>query len=100
MAGMTLNPVFPLLSSVLWMASVAVTARSACHLAVFAFTSRAWLAGRVYAWQATAFGLIGATLVSAGAWQYGVPFGALAALCAVLWQRERGRVWRQAGVTL
>ena len=82
---------FPVLSAALWFASVAVSTRSACHLTVFIAVQRAELAGRVHAWQAAAFGLTSATLLSVEMWLYGVLLGVIAALCAGLWQRERKR---------
>ena len=80
---------FPVLSAALWFASVAVSARSACRLTVFIAVQRAELAGRVHAWQAAAFGLTSATLLSVETWLYGVLLGVVAAVCAGLWRRER-----------
>lgn len=87
----TVTPVFPLLSGALWTASVAAVARSACHLAAFAVTRGEQCAGRVYRWQAAAFALASALLLSVEAWQAAVPFGVVAAGCGVLWRQERNR---------
>lgn len=87
----TVAPVLPLLSCALWAASVAATARSACCLLAFAVTRNEQCAGRVYRWQAAAFALASALLLSAEAWQAAVPFGVVAAGCGALWRQERNQ---------
>lgn len=87
--AMTVTPSLPLLSAALWMASVAVTTRSACHLAVLAFTRRDNVTGRVIGWQGLAFGLVSATLASVGNWGLAAVLGVMAGACGVLWRRER-----------
>lgn len=87
----TVDPPLPLLYAALWTASLAVSARATCLLAVFLVTSREELYGRLLGWQGAALWLASATLFSAEAWQFGVPFAGLAAWGAFLWQRERRR---------
>jgi hypothetical protein len=83
------DPRFPLLSAALWAASVAASTRAVCHYAVLAATRRPKLARAVHGWQATAFGLVSAYLLSAGMWTYAAAFGVMAGWRAVTWQRER-----------
>jgi hypothetical protein len=83
------DPRFPLLSAALWAASVATSTRAVCHYIVFAATRRPELARAVHGWQAAAFGLVSAYLLSAGMWPFGVLFGVLAGWRAVTWHRER-----------
>lgn len=84
-----MSPALPLLSAVLWTASVAVCARSTCVLAVFVLARRDDLFGRVLGWQGASFGLVSATLVSAGRWEAGAVWGIMAAGCGMLRRRER-----------
>lgn len=85
----TVAPVFPVLSWALWAASVAAVARSACCLLAFALARGEQGAGRVYRWQAAAFALGSALLLSVEAWLAAVPFGVAAVGCGALWRQER-----------
>jgi hypothetical protein len=85
----TVAPVFPVLSAALCLAALVSGTRSTCLLAVFAFTWRTELFGRVCGWQAVTFGLLSATLFSVELWQAGALFGVTAAGCGLLWRRER-----------
>ncbi len=88
---MTVAPPFPLLSLALWIASLSVSVRSTCLLAVFLLTCREGMYGHLLGWQGAAFWLTSAAFLSVEAWQFGVPLAFLAAVCAVLWRRERER---------
>jgi hypothetical protein len=92
---MPFAPLLPLLSAVLWTASVAVCVRSGCVLALFFLTRREEMFPRVLGWTGTAYGTVSATLFSVGWWQAGVFLGVMAAGCGVLWRR--GRNDRKAG---
>lgn len=89
--AITVSPPFPLLYAALWTASLAVSARATCLLAVFILARREDFYGRLLGWQGAALWFASATLFSAEAWQFGVPLAGLAAWGAFLWQRERRR---------
>jgi len=91
MPVITVAPLYLPLTAALWVASLAAIARSTCHLAVFAVTRKEQCARRVYGWQAAAFGLGSALLLSVEAWGAAVAFGAVAAGIAVLRRRERNQ---------
>ena len=84
---MTMASPYPPLSAALWVASLAVYARGACHLA--AALARGSALRRVLGWYAAASGLTSVTAFSVGWWQAGVLFALMGAGCAGLWVRER-----------
>jgi hypothetical protein len=84
---MILAPRYPLLSCALWVASLSVYVRGACHLTVTLARGRPL--GRVLGWYAAASGLVSATAFSVGWWQAGALFAVMGAGCGVLWVRER-----------
>lgn len=87
--AITVSPPFPFLYAALWLASLAVSVRATCLLAVFLLARREDLPARLLGWQAAALGLCSVTLFSAEAWQYGVPLAVTGAWCGVLRRRER-----------
>lgn len=95
---MTLESPYPPLSAALWVTSLAVYARGACHLAAWAVTRRMQGLGRVYGWYSLASGLVSATAFSVGWWQAGLFFGVMGPVLGVLWQRERNYRNRPATV--
>jgi hypothetical protein len=86
---MAFAPPYPPLSAVLWVASMTVYVRGACHLAVFAIARGGKPLGRVYGWYALASGLTSVTALSVGWWRAGVLFGVMGAGCGLFWRRER-----------